>query len=49
MQQILIIELIMDQPLKMLFLTMQNQRGISIGRIGKLDLGECEFKKAESN
>lgn len=22
---------------------------ISIGRIGKLDLGECEFKKAESN
>ena len=28
LQQILITELIMDQPLKMLFLTMQNQRGM---------------------
>lgn len=41
LQQILITELIMDQPLKMLFLTMQNQGyDISIGRIGKL---ECDF------
>lgn len=47
MQQIQIIESIMDQPLKMLSLTMQKSKGynISIGRIGKLDLGECELKK----